>query len=532
MRTKKTILVRLDATGIDSISEAIGQWLSEAGEQRRNILRTRIAMEALLGKAAEHSAQAPEVMVSFHRGLGRATLTARYGGERFDPTNAAENDLDEWSDGILVSTGYYPTWRWRGKQNELSLSLPGAGIRTELVLLGCIAAAVALGLMGGTVPEGIRAVVGGYVLTLLSDAFLNLLNTFIGVMIFLSVINGICGIGNAAAFGKIGKTMVFGYLSNTFLICGVNVLACALFFHPAGGVQGNGASQFHALLEMIAGIIPGDPISPFQTRNTLQIVLVAAVVGGVLLCMNSDTTELRRWLLQTQALIMRIISAICVLLPLYIFTSLLQQFWDSGIGIFVQLWKPLVLCVLISAVLLAVTLLFTCFRVKVSPFVLVPKLMPDFLVGLSTASAATAMPLSLEINEKKLGIDPVLSNTGTPIGAMLLVGSYTLLYVITGAYLAEWYGVSVNLAWWVTLWLVCAILSMASPPVAGGTLSCLSILMTQLGIPAEGLTVGLTLTMFLDFICTGVRIPLMHLEQLSQAQRLGMLNREILCRKQ
>ena len=45
-------------------------------------------------------------------------------------------------------------------------------------------------------------------------AVMNLLNTFIGPMIFLSIITGICGFGSVAAFGKAGKLMMTRFVAD------------------------------------------------------------------------------------------------------------------------------------------------------------------------------------------------------------------------------------------------------------------------------------------------------------------------------
>ena len=42
---------------------------------------------------------------------------------------------------------------------------------------------------------------------------MNLLNTFIGPMIFLSIVTGICGFGSVAAFGKAGKLMMTRFVT-------------------------------------------------------------------------------------------------------------------------------------------------------------------------------------------------------------------------------------------------------------------------------------------------------------------------------
>ncbi len=163
--------------------------------------------------------------------------------------------------------------------------------------------------------------------------------------------------------------------------------------------------------------------------------------------------------------------------------------------------------------------------------VLLPKLIPDFLIGLSTCSSSAAFSTTLEINEKKLGIDPSFSRTAVPIGTIIYAGISSLFLIVSCAYAAECYQVGANLAWWITLWFIGTLLTMAVPPVAGGGISCLSILLIQMHVPREGLAIAVTLSMFLDFICTAARIFTMHIETALLADRLGLLDREMLQKK-
>ena len=97
-----------------------------------------------------------------------------------------------------------------------------------------------------------------------------------------------------------------------------------------------------------------------------------------------------------------------------------------------------------------------------------------------------------------------------------------------GSFLAENSGVTADTSWWIILVLVSALLAIATPPVAGGVLSCLSILMLQLQIPQEALALGVTLLMLMDFPSTAVRVLTLHLEMVLQADRLGLLDVETL----
>ena len=525
MKKEKTVI--LDRAGVDEASETVSQWLEEAGTGHRDITRIRLILEEMLVNICEHGQGKTSARLSFSRRSGAERLRISYGGDRFDPRKPADNGMEEYTASLMTRIGILPVWRWRFGQNELIVPVAAPKKKAELFMLGCILVAVVVGLLGQYIPEPVRNTVMDYGLVFLSTGFLHMLNTFIGLMIFLTVITGICGIGSAAAFGKVGRQMIIRFIGGTFIVCGIITAGTRIFF-PLAQQAGGAGSGFKAILEMVFGILPSNPVSPFLEGNTLQIVFMSVLIGVVLLITGSQTENLRNIISECQIVIMRCVTAVCMLLPLYIFSSVVIQLWTSGPSMLMRFWKPLVLCVLFSAVILIVYTGYVCWKLKVKPSVLVSKLMPDFIIAISTSSSSAAFASGMEINEKKLGIDQAFSRMAFPIGGIMFAGSFSMLYVMTGAFIAECYGVHADIAWWITMWIVCSLLSLATPPVAGGNISCLSVLFAQMHIPAEGLALAVALGMFMDFICTGTRIPALHMELILQADRLDLIDREIL----
>ncbi len=72
------------------------------------------------------------------------------------------------------------------------------------------------------------------------------------------------------------------------------------------------------------------------------------------------------------------------------------------------------------------------------------------------------------------------------------------------------------------------VLAVANPPVTGGVLVSLGIIMGQLNIPSEGLAIAGTLALVMDFLITGSKITLHHLEMILQADHLKMIDKGIL----
>lgn len=204
------------------------------------------------------------------------------------------------------------------------------------------------------------------------------------------------------------------------------------------------------------------------------------------------------------------------------------MFWENGMQAILRLWKPLAVCALCALGFITAELAAASIRLRVSPILLARKLWPAFLVGITTASSSAAIGLVLEINEKKLGIPDEINKFGVPVGNLLYSGMNAAYFLVIAYYLASVNGMQVDIAWYVVAWLLSCVLAPTVPPVSGGPLICVGVLLAQLGIPMESLAVAATLSMLFDFVETATRLCGNHLELVMLTDRLGTLDRETL----
>ena len=87
------------------------------------------------------------------------------------------------------------------------------------------------------------------------------------------------------------------------------------------------------------------------------------------------------------------------------------------------------------------------------------------------------------------------------------------------------------LPWVVTGVLVSGLLAIAAPPIPGGSLTCYTVLLTQLGIPEEAIGLAVAGNVILDFFMTSCGISCLQSELVLSSRRLGMLDVETLRRE-
>lgn len=529
MHTIKKELI-LDQAGVDAVSLEIAAWLADLKLSRQERVRIRLTMEELLLRVSEHFGGKVSGRLFLGKNLGAPVIRFRYRAEAFDPIRAADdhdNEMTAWTNRILARMGLSPSWHYRKGWNTLSQKIPRPGHSSQLNLAAALVLAIVVGIAGTALPVQVQTAITDFIFFPMSDFFFRLLNTFLGPMVFFSIVVGICGIGNASDFERIGRQMVTRFMLFTLLSSAAAVLLARPFFRLTGGVSG-GDSQLINIRDLLLDITPSNPVRPFYDGNTLQIIFMAAMIGVLLVSAGESGARVRELAADLNDLMTEAIRAVCRLLPLFIFASFSMQIWESGIKTLAGLWKPIVLCAAVCAVLLAVKLLVVCLRLKVNAAVLLKKIFPSMVVGFSTASGSAAYSICEEINEKKLGIEPMLTRIGNPVGSSIYCGCTAVLFVLAAYTAGEQYGAGGGISWMLTLWLVCTVVSFAVPPVTGGTMACVGILIKQLGLPGEVMAISGLLSLVLDFVATGFSLGLRHLELLLQAEHLGMLDHDML----
>jgi Na+/H+-dicarboxylate symporter len=201
---------------------------------------------------------------------------------------------------------------------------------------------------------------------------------------------------------------------------------------------------------------------------------------------------------------------------------------SGNLDAFVKAYKVLPIMLLGQFVAVGIYLLLVTFRKKVSFKVLLKKLMPTFLIGLSTASSSAAYATNVEICEKKLGIDKHLVNFGVSLGQIVFMPGYVMLFMAPALCMAEIFGVSISLEWLITAAIVSIILAIAAPPVPGGALTCMTMLFVQLNIPAEAISAIIALNVIMEFFATAVNLLCLQTELVELAGDLNMLDYDIL----
>ena len=82
--------------------------------------------------------------------------------------------------------------------------------------------------------------------------------------------------------------------------------------------------------------------------------------------------------------------------------------------------------------------------------------------------------------------------------------------------------------WLITGAVICTVLAIASPPVAGGGAVVYAMMFAQMGIPSEAIALALIIDMITDFGVTAFEVTALPLTLINVSSKMNMLDEDVL----
>lgn len=518
----------LNAASIDEISDVLVRTLDSFHFSSKDAVKMRLAAESVLNIWAEELGENTQCRLMQRQRFGKASLFLQADGKSVDPTRYQDDLLLSVSSNpnLVTALGLPAEYCYVGGSNELKLQLPKKENSPIRKVIFAMLAALVFGFFTRSVFPGTASVITSALLMPLMNTITKMLSLIAGPLIFLSVVSGIFGVGDATSFGKIGGTLVKRLLIMTFVLTVLLWLSLSWMF-PAtlsGGMEGE--NTFSKLLDMILDIIPKDIITPFQTGNALQIIFLAGCVGVGGIVLGDTVPETVKIVNQINAIVQKLMMGISNILPVYVFLSISGLIISSNTQELSQIIVPMLLIVGLHLVTAVIYGLYAALKTGTPVGYLFRSQIQTFLVALSTASSAASFGLNVECCEKKLRIDSKLVRFGIPFGQVLFKPGGAIVFVVLSLYMAKYYNIPMTPTWVATMLIIVSILAVASPPIPGGGISAILVLYTQLGIPTSCLAISTTILMFSDYTITANDLVCLQHELLIIAKKLGLLQSE------
>jgi Na+/H+-dicarboxylate symporter len=390
-------------------------------------------------------------------------------------------------------------------------------------ILIALALAIVVGLMVGADGMLIGLNIDG-ALGFIGQLFLNALKMLIVPLIVSSIIVGVAGIGDSDNLGRLGgKTIGYYAMTSTFAIL-VGLVMVNLI--QPGVVEGSAEEVFGlhedtAALEQDLADKGADDIVAIFLRMIPTNVVHAASEGQMLgliffsLLYGFFLTRIANQFAEAQydfwngmfEIMMRITDLVMRFAPVGVFALVAGTVADTGLAAFVPL-AAFFFTVVASLAIHFFVVLPLLLRVLggVKPVRHYRAVSPALLTAFSTASSSATLPVTMECVEKNAGVSNKITSFVLPLGATVNMDGTALYECVAVMFIAQAYGIEMTLATQFVVVLLALLTSIGVAGIPAASLVAISIILSAVGLPLEGIGLILAVDRILDMMRTAVNV--------------------------
>jgi proton glutamate symport protein len=391
------------------------------------------------------------------------------------------------------------------------------------ILIALVLAVVA-GLLTGT-QAGLFGVSFYSVFDLGGKLFLNALRMLIVPLIVSSIIVGIAGIGGSQNLGRLGVKTILYYVSTSLLailvgLIVVNAVAPGIVDgQPAKDligftadvstfedkVAGKGTSD---VVEIFLRMVPTNVVAAAASGQMLGLIFFSLLYGFFMTRIAEAYAEAQYNFWQGVFEVMiKITDLIMRFAPLGVFALVAKVVAGTGFDAFAPLASFFFSVAAALAIHFVITLpLLLYFVGGVSPIRHFKAMSSALLTAFSTASSSATLPITMECVEKNAGVSNRTTSFVLPLGATVNMDGTALYECVAAMFIAQAYGLELSFATQFTVVLVALLTSIGVAGIPAASLVAISIILTAIGLPVEGIGPILAVDRVLDMMRTATNV--------------------------
>ncbi len=362
------------------------------------------------------------------------------------------------------------------------------------------------------------------------NIFIRMLQLIAVPLVLVSLIKGVTGIEDIRRFSQIGLKALLIYITTT--VCAILVgLALVLSVKPGNFVDAAVASQMkesyqHVVNEKMSAaestseqgplsflndIVP-DNLFAASSNNSkmLQVIFFAIFFGIAAISLPKEKTKAVLKVVDSlYDIILKMVDYIIRFAPYGVFALMAALVADnsSNLSIFAALgmYTLTVIAGLLLLIFVFYPLLIHLFtRIQTKHFI--RSMYPVQLLAFTTSSSAATLPLNMETTERDLGISKEITSFVLPVGTTINMDGTSCYQAIAVVFIAQVMHIHLGWSELIAIVLLTTISSIGTPAIPGGSYVILTMVLSSVGIPADGLALILGVDRPLDMLRTSVNV--------------------------
>lgn len=393
-------------------------------------------------------------------------------------------------------------------------------------ILLALVLAMAVGLVLGP-QASLAGVTFSAVFEFVGTLFLNALKMIVVPLIVSSIICGVGGLGGGSGIGRLGgKTLAF-YMASSLLAIVVGLVLVNLTApgvidgQPAGeqlnlsspealegklsAIENRGAGD---IADVFLRMLPTNIVQAAAEGQLLGLITFAILFGFFMNRLEHRYSDVLQAFWQgVFETMMSITLLIMKFAPLGVFGLVAATVMATGFEAFEPLaWFFLTVVAALALHMFVTMALVLKYLGGINPLWHYRAMAPAMLTAFSTASSSATLPLTMECIEKNVGVSNKTTSFVLPLGATINMDGTALYECVAALFIAQAYGLDLSFAQQFLVVITALLTSIGVAGIPSASLVAISVILTAIGLPLEGIGLLLVTDRILDMMRTAVNV--------------------------
>lgn len=405
-------------------------------------------------------------------------------------------------------------------------------VKIFIALFAGIAFGYVLNFMGGVENE----IINGYVLPFfqfIGDLFIKLIKMIVVPLVFFCIIDAALSLGDIKKLRSIGVKTIIWFLATGGISATIGLIL-ANIIKPGRGLQLGTAEtamevkELPGIYQTLLDLIPSNPFQALTSGEMMQIIVFSLFLGFAIISIGKEAQQLCDIISLCSRTMFKVIDMILGIIPYGVFSLMTVALAKYGVAIFGPVLKFILTdylaCIIMSTVGYGI---FLTVIGKVNPMKFWRKAFEPWMIAFSTCTSSAALPVSMEVAPKKMGVPRDIASFVLPLGCTAQMNGTCAYFGIVVLFAAQLYGVELSIQQQIMLVVQATFLSVgcAATPQIGLVISL--TLMTQMGLPLDAYALVAGIYRIIDQIHTSTNSVGDLVASVCVSQMEGELDHEV-----
>lgn len=342
--------------------------------------------------------------------------------------------------------------------------------------------------------------------------FITLMKMLVVPLIFISIVCGASNLSDPKSLGRIGGKTLILYLLTTALAITFAIFFASIFQIGKGANLNIDLSHVeiktpNSIKDTILSLFSTNPFDSLAEGHMLQVIVFSLLLGIAISLSKESGKRIKLWFDDMNHVVMSLVNIVLRFTPYGVFALIAKLTITTEPEEIIHLFSYffMVLFVLFFHLFFTNSLLLGLFA-RLNPIIFFKKMLPTQLFAFSTSSSNATIPVTLKTTEEQLGCDNKVAGFTVPLGATINMDGTSIMQGVATIFIAHVYNIDLSLMNYLTIILTATLSSIGTAGVPSVGLITLTLVLTQVGLPVEGIALIIGIDRILDMVRTAVNI--------------------------